>query len=116
MAEALDYFANFIKEKIFYKDKEAYLCIEGSLLIFHYSGIQNLVFVEIHCYVIAKPGEGTIHFVAIAKFVKFCYLQKIDIKILRNRSVVPSFMGAIMSDFYHSLSYKKAVIDTAQVS
>ncbi|MBH8573788.1 hypothetical protein I8752_12305 [Nostocaceae cyanobacterium CENA369] len=108
-AEALDYFANFIKEEIFYKDKEAYLCIEGSLLIFHCSGIQNLVFLEIHCNVIAKPGEGTIHFVAIAKFVKFCSLQKTDIKILRNSSIVPSSMGAVISDFDSSLAYKKAM-------
>lgn len=49
MAEALDYFADFIKGKTSYKDKEAHLCIEGSLLIFHCSGIKNLVFLEIHC-------------------------------------------------------------------
>ena len=108
MAEALDYFADFIKEKISYKDKEAYLCIEGSLLILHCSGIKNLVFVEIHCSVIAKPGTGTIYFVAIAKFNQFCLVQKTKIKILRNSSVIPSSNDAIMSDFFSSLPYKKA--------
>lgn len=109
ISEALDYFADFIKEKIDYKDKEAYLCVEGSLLRFHCSGIENLVFVEIHCSVIAQPGTGKISFVAIAKFVKFCTLQKTDIKILRNSSIVPYSMGAIMSDFYGSLAFKKAM-------
>ncbi|QSJ17669.1 hypothetical protein JYQ62_01970 [Nostoc sp. UHCC 0702] len=109
MTEALDYFTDFIKEKTYYKDKEAYLCIEESLLILHCSGIKNLVFLEIHCSVIAKPGEGKIYFLAIAKFVKFCTLQKTNIKILRNNSIVPSSIGAIMSDFYGSLSHKKAI-------
>lgn len=108
MAEALDYFADFIKEKISYKDKEAYLCIEGSLLILHCSGIKSLVFLEIHCSVIAKPEEGTIYFVASAKFIQFCTEQKTNIKILRNSSVVPSSSGAIMSDFFGSLPHKKA--------
>jgi hypothetical protein len=109
ITEALDYFADFIKEKISYKDKEAYLCVEGSLLILHCSGIKNLVFLEIYCSVIAKPGEGKIYFVAIAKFIKFCTVQKTNIKILRNSAVVPSSIGAIMSDFYGSLAYKKAM-------
>ncbi|RCJ29020.1 hypothetical protein A6770_01090 [Nostoc minutum NIES-26] len=58
---------------------------------------------------IAKPGEGTIYFVAIAKFVKFCSLEKTDIKILRNSSVVPCSIGAVMSDFNGSLAYKKVM-------
>lgn len=109
MAEALDYFGDFIKEKTSYKDKKAYLCIEGSLLILHCSGIKNLIFLEIHCSVIAKPGEGKISWVAIAKFIKFCTVQKTNIKILRNSSVVPPSSGAIMSDFFSSLPYKKAM-------
>jgi len=108
IAEALDYFADFIKEKTSYKDKEAYLCIEGSLLILHCSGIKNLVFLEIHCNVIAKPGEGEISWVAIAKFNHFCRVQKTNIKILRNSSVIPPSNSALMSDFFGSLAYKKA--------
>jgi hypothetical protein len=108
-AEALEYFGDFIKEKTSYKYKEAYLCIEGSLLILHCSGIKNLIFLEMHCSVIAKPGEGTIYLVAIAKFINFCIVQKTNIKILRNSSVVPASSGAIMSDFFGSLPHKKAM-------
>lgn len=106
--EALDHFTNFLSEKILYKDKEAYLCVDDSLVVFHSSGIENLVFLEIHCSIIAIPGKGQVSFLSIANFIGFCVKQKTNIKILRHKYVVPPSSGAVMSDFYNSLAWKRA--------
>ena len=108
--ESLDYFTKFLSKKTLYKDKEAYLCIDDSLLIFHSSGIENLVFVEMHCSVIAIPGTGRIVLKAVANFVRFCVKQKTDIKIVRykKRCVVSPSGGNLMSDLLSSSAYTKA--------
>jgi hypothetical protein len=106
---ALDHFTNFLSTKILYKDKEAYLCVDDSLLVFHSSGIENLVFLEIHCSVIAISGKGEVTFGAIANFIGFCAKHKTNIKILRHKKyIVPPSGGAIISDLFHSLAWKKA--------
>lgn len=106
---ALSHFSDFLSDKILYKDKDVYLCMDGSLLIFHACGRENLVFLEMHCSVIAIPGKGQVSFGSIAKFIYFCDRQKTDIKILRHKCIVPPSSGAIMSDFYGSLAWRKAI-------
>ena len=107
-ADAKLYFSNFIAEETLYKNKEAYECIEGSLLIFHPSGIENFIFLEIHCKIIAKPGTGSVSCKSVMKFMKFCVRQQTDIKIPRNKCIMPASEGALMSDLWNSQAFKKA--------
>ena len=107
--DALRYFIDFICEESLYKDKPAYRCVENSLLIFHSSGIENLIFLEIHCSIIGQPGTGTVSFESAMKFMKFCVSQKTDIKIPRNKCILPASEGALMSDLFNSQSFKKAM-------
>ena len=107
--DALIYFTDFICEEIVYKNKPAYQCIEDSLLIFHPSSTNNLIFLEIHCSIVSKPGTGTVNFKSAMKFMKFCVWQNTDIKIPRNKSILPASEGALMSDLLNSQSFKKAM-------
>ncbi|AFY57709.1 hypothetical protein Riv7116_5327 [Rivularia sp. PCC 7116] len=107
--DALTYFIDFICEETLYKNKPAYRCVEDSLLIFHPSGIENLIFLEIHCRIIGKPGTGRVNFKSAIKFMKFCVWQKTDMKIPRDKSIIPASEGALMSDLFNSQSFKKAM-------
>lgn len=107
--EALTYFTGFIYEETLYKNKPAYRCTENSLLILHPSGIENLIFLEMHCSIIGKPGTGRVDFKSAMKFMKFCVCQKTEMKIPRNKSILPASQGALMSDLFNSKSFKKAM-------
>lgn len=109
--EALSHFTDFLSEEVIFKDKEAYLCVDDSLVVLNASVIKDLVYLEVHCSVIAIPGKGQVSFPAIAYFIDFCVKQKTNIKVLRHRGrcVVPASRGAIMSDFYHSLAWRRAI-------
>jgi hypothetical protein len=107
--EALEYFSDFIQQELTYKNKEAYLCVEGSLLIFHASGIENKIFLEIHCHIIGTPGTGQVSWISLREFSKFCAQREVNIKILKTKFIVSPNGGNLISDVLGSLAYKKAM-------
>lgn len=107
--DVLTFFADFISEKTLYKNKEAYRCIEDSLLVLHPSGVENLIFFEMHCSIIGKPRTGKVNFKSAIKFMKFCEMQKTHMKIPKNKSILPASEGALLSDIFNSQSFKKAM-------
>jgi hypothetical protein len=105
----LTFFKNLIVKSISYKNKEAYILDDGSVLIFHQDNVENFIFIEFHCNVYSLPEGKGVSFPGITLFIEFCKEINSEIKTLRNKQISPASEGAIMSDFKWSESFKKAL-------
>nr|HED37547.1 hypothetical protein [Ignavibacteria bacterium] len=85
-AQINEYFDKYIVDSTTHKNNEAYICNEGSIIIFHESGEDDLYYLEYHCKLTPKPKDKSISFIGLSWFIEFCNQNNTDIKILRNKS------------------------------
>lgn len=104
-----DFFSKYIEKDAVYKEKEAYTCREGSIIILHESGVDDSLYVEFHCNLVVDPEERSLSFHGLSWFAKFCKKHCSDIKILRNNSIIPPSGGALFSDLKWSQAFRRAI-------
>ncbi len=107
--EVLTFFNGYIIDEQCHKNKEAYVCSDGSMIIFHNSEQKEFVYVEFHCKLTPIPNRRVVSCKGLRWFCTFCSENNSQIKILRNNTVIPPSSGALFSDLKRSKSFKDAL-------
>jgi hypothetical protein len=96
--DVLDAFSNDLLSAS--AESRAWLCHDGSELIFHPSDDPLRFFVEFRCQFHAEPLKS-VNYGLLPSVIQFCQVHGNCIKVIRSGSVVPA-SGGIYSDVFHS--------------